>query len=735
MLKIFTLIFGLLFCVTLWAQTGNKFFSPRGEIAVKKQNALKSEYNGPEVFTESFNDPTFLPLKWADTITNQTAHWIRFNLDRVPFSTVRAGDLSSAICPWSHSAQNEWILTPKIELPGTKHVKLTFYAGFSRSWLDSASFELYVHSKLKNSWTKVWSAKTDSSQQTAWAWRKVILDLPQYANDKIQLAWLYKGKNGDLVALDGISIRAGGLNTENDILSFKLPTQTQTAVIDREKHIVNIQISGGSDLRNLVPEIGVSTGAVISPGSGVKQSINFGDSLFYIVNAADPAIAPQKWTVVISLSFVSKEADILSFSVPTQTKSAKIDPSNRTVSLEVAYGTNLSAIVPSINVSTGADVSPASGVSQAFTVGVPLVYKVTPRDPTVAVAEWKVTLTVRDYENSILSFSLPGQVYASKIDTAKRLIGVEVPANSTLENVVPNFTLSPGATSNPASGVPVTFKDGDTTFFQVQAANSKIKPVTWKIYTFRSLSADYLQDFDSEASFQDWLTVINNQGAHWVIKNQERVPFTNIYYRNVYSALCPWSHSAQNEWLYSPEITVKDQVNPILNFYAGFNPVWLDSANLVFYVKKNTADKPEKLWDAKSANSQHKSWQWHKVQVSLNAYKSSVVRFAWQYVGKNGDLAGIDQVYLRYEGKKTKDITATNSKLGLYPNPAKDFIVIQGVTKFNLEIYNTLGQVVLAKNECTENMPLYINNLPGGTYIAKVLAGTQVEFIKLLITK
>ena len=61
------------------------------------------------------------------------------------------------------------------------------------------------------------------------------------------------------------------LSTENNILSFILMEQTGEADINRSAHIVNIEVTNGTDLSSLTPIITVSTGATINPASGVAQ--------------------------------------------------------------------------------------------------------------------------------------------------------------------------------------------------------------------------------------------------------------------------------------------------------------------------------------------------------------------------------------------------------------------------------------------------------------------------------
>lgn len=66
-----------------------------------------------------------------------------------------------------------------------------------------------------------------------------------------------------------------------DILSFEVAGQTGPSLIDGENHTVLFHMPYGSDVTDLAPAITVSSGAVISPGSGTAQ--DFTDPVDYTV--------------------------------------------------------------------------------------------------------------------------------------------------------------------------------------------------------------------------------------------------------------------------------------------------------------------------------------------------------------------------------------------------------------------------------------------------------------------
>jgi putative ubiquitin-RnfH superfamily antitoxin RatB of RatAB toxin-antitoxin module len=257
-------------------------------------------------------------------------------------------------------------------------------------------------------------------------------------------------------------------NTETDITAFSFTEQTGDATINATAHTVSIEVVYGTSVTALVPTITLSDGATVNPASGLQQ--NFTTSVTYTVTAED-GTTTQDWTVNVTVAAASTETDITAFSFTEQTGVATINATAHTVSIEVAYGTSVTALVPTITLSAGATVSPASGVAQNFTA--PVVYTVTAEDGTTTQA-WTVTVTVAaSTETDITAFSFTEQTGAATIDATAHTVSIEVVYGTNVTALVPTITLSAGATVSPASGAahdftaPVTYtvtaEDGTTT--------------------------------------------------------------------------------------------------------------------------------------------------------------------------------------------------------------------------------------------------------------------------------
>ncbi len=87
-------------------------------------------------------------------------------------------------------------------------------------------------------------------------------------------------------------------NNATDILSFSLDQQTGGATIDTAAHTVSVEVENGTDLTTLTPEITVSAGATITPGSG--ETVDFSNGAVSYFVTAENGTDSQEWMVTVS---------------------------------------------------------------------------------------------------------------------------------------------------------------------------------------------------------------------------------------------------------------------------------------------------------------------------------------------------------------------------------------------------------------------------------------------------
>ena len=165
-----------------------------------------------------------------------------------------------------------------------------------------------------------------------------------------------------------------GAEKECKITQFKVGEVE--GVIDQASKTVQLDFEGGTDVSHLTPTITISQYASIEPASGVPQ--DFTVPVSYLVTAFNGDTT--RYVVTAVVHDADNEKSILSFVVDEVV--GVIDETAMTVTLTFPHGTDVTQLVPTIEVSEGATIDPTSGVAQDFTE--PVDYTVTAINGTTA---------------------------------------------------------------------------------------------------------------------------------------------------------------------------------------------------------------------------------------------------------------------------------------------------------------------------------------------------------------
>jgi hypothetical protein len=156
-----------------------------------------------------------------------------------------------------------------------------------------------------------------------------------------------------------------GKSSDKLILSFALNnfSPVVTGAIDQSAKTISFTVPFGTDVTKLTPTITVSGQAAVSPGSGVAA--NFTNPVQYTVTAEDGSKQVYTATAQIGKSPL-KVITGFALNGLSPVVNCAINDSTKTITGTVPYGTNLTALVPTITISANAAISPASGVAGNF---------------------------------------------------------------------------------------------------------------------------------------------------------------------------------------------------------------------------------------------------------------------------------------------------------------------------------------------------------------------------------
>ncbi len=177
----------------------------------------------------------------------------------------------------------------------------------------------------------------------------------------------------------------------NDALSADV-----TATISTDG-TVTAAVPHGTAITALVPTITLPAGATVDPATGVAQ--DFTDPVTYTVTAEDgETSADFTVTVTVASADASTACDITDFVFEAAENTALSSTVTGTVgsgsvTAEVPFGTEVTALVPTITISDAATVDPASGTAQNFSSSV--IYTVTAED-AATTQEYTVTVSETD---------------------------------------------------------------------------------------------------------------------------------------------------------------------------------------------------------------------------------------------------------------------------------------------------------------------------------------------------
>ena len=168
-----------------------------------------------------------------------------------------------------------------------------------------------------------------------------------------------------------------GAEDERFILEFRVDSVSGT--VDEDNKMVRLDFPAGTDVTHLTPTIVISNYATIEPKSGVAQ--DFTNPVYYTVTSLSGATS--QYMVEAIVHDADNEKSILSFRFDALDESGVIDQIARAISFLLPAETDVTQLVPTIEVSEGATVEPASGVAQDFST--PVTYTVTAQNGTTAV--------------------------------------------------------------------------------------------------------------------------------------------------------------------------------------------------------------------------------------------------------------------------------------------------------------------------------------------------------------
>lgn len=272
-------------------------------------------------------------------------------------------------------------------------------------------------------------------------------------------------------------------SSEKAILSFKLSglKPEVEGKIDETNKKIALTVPSETNVKELVPSIAISKGASVSPSTDLKQ--DFTKPVTYTVTAEDGS--KQAYSVEVVVEKGSDKA-ILSFKFSglKPEVEGKIDETNKKIALTVPSDINVKELVPSISISKGATVSPATDLKQDFTK--PVTYTVTAEDGTKQEYEVSV-IVVKNNDAKVLSFKFANPDAKAVIDHEAKTIKIQVPYGTDVTKLIPVVEISDKATISPVADAATNFTNAVT--YKVTSESKEVSntyTVTVEVQKFKT---------------------------------------------------------------------------------------------------------------------------------------------------------------------------------------------------------------------------------------------------------
>ena len=112
--------------------------------------------------------------------------------------------------------------------------------------------------------------------------------------------------------------------------------------------------------------------------------------------------------------------------------------------------------------------------------------------------------------------------------------------------------------------------------------------------------------------------------------------------------------------------------------------------------------------------------EWTAYYVDIDQYAGhdvyiAIRHFFWEGFETTQSAICIDDIYIEgsYDG-----VEEEAESIGIYPNPAKDRIVVEGMEAVEVKVYNTSGQMVKCVRETNE---IDVEGLAEGVYLVRIM--------------
>jgi PKD repeat protein len=254
----------------------------------------------------------------------------------------------------------------------------------------------------------------------------------------------------------------------------------------------------------------------------------------------------------------------------------------------------------------------------------------------------------------------------------------------------------------------------------------------------------YSEGFESASGFSNDWTVVNYATAYtWDRNTSYKYSGSASVRMNNYS-----NTAGEVDDLISPSYNLSMVTDPVMTFKYAYAQRTTDNTDrLRVQVSTNCGETWATRWVKSNAalgtvtaqnspfypNSQS---QWQEVEVSIptNVASADNVRFKFEFTGGGGNFLYLDDINITGAVGINE---AQRAGISIYPNPAKDFVVIKNdkqIKNLKLEIRNIVGQVVNQSTINNQTSTIDVSAFTSGIYFLRLFSENVDVTEKIVVT-
>jgi len=202
-----------------------------------------------------------------------------------------------------------------------------------------------------------------------------------------------------------------------------------------------------------------------------------------------------------------------------------------------------------------------------------------------------------------------------------------------------------------------------------------------------------------------------------------------------YFAVCRYDDTyvpeGQDERLYTGTFSLSGLSDAKLSFWFIFSRYWgitpYNNYDLqVLLSIDGGVSFNDTIWTELSTDTASwSSWEWVRADVDLTPYAGQTnLQLCFRYVGFDGADAAIENVEISF---LTGINGMTQGKYKLYPNPATDYLILEGKGSKNITVFDLNGKEVLVRFLHEGEFRLNLSSVPPGYYVVRVSSAEQAN--------